>query len=223
MKDYGKYILPTLGIFVLISLMTSIVLLVKANSNNSSTEILAEDMQKAGSEVDASLEDLIAAAEQGDLEAQFRLGRNRLLEAAFDASKATEAVMWLTRAAEAGHSGAMTRLGSMYQKGMGVLQNFELALTWIERATRQGDPEAMLELGRIYRDGIGVDKDLVMAYVWFNRAAAANNYAAAREREVISMMLDREALLRAQRLSVYETSARQLEQPSLPAETLSEN
>lgn len=146
--------------------------------------------------------DLLTAAETGDIEAQFRLGQSKLIEAAIDAAKGTEAVHWLLQAAEGGHSGAMTRLGLMYQKGTGVLQNYDLAVNWISQAAHKGDPAGMLEYGRLYRDGIGVDKDMIQAYVWLNRAAAANNLTAMREREAVSLTLSKDELRLAQNLSM---------------------
>lgn len=146
--------------------------------------------------------DIQTAAERGDIDAQYRIGRSKLMEAAFDAVKGTEAVHWLTQAAEGGHSGAMTRLGLMYLRGTGVLQNYDLAVSWISRSAHKGDPDGMLEYGRLYRDGIGVDKDLIQSYVWLNRSSAANNMAAMREREAIAVVLSKDELRLAQRLSM---------------------
>lgn len=144
----------------------------------------------------------LEAAEAGDPEAQFRIGKSRLVDAAIEPAKATEALGWLQRAAAAGHAEAMVHLGRIYQSGVGALQNYELAAHWVQRAADDADPEGMLELGRLYRDGVWFDKDAIKAYVWMNRAAAANAPGAAREREAVARMLGTEALKEAQRLSL---------------------
>lgn len=141
------------------------------------------------------------AADNGDPDAQYRVGKNLFFETTLDKDKAAEALTWLTRAAENGHTDAMIHLGRMYRTGIGALQNYDKAADWIRRAADAGDPEGMLELGRLYRDGVGVDSDAVLAYVWFNRAAAALNLDAARERESVARKLTPEQLKMAQSLS----------------------
>lgn len=145
-----------------------------------------------------------AAAEDGDVEAQFRLGRALLAEAGSDARKGEEAGNWLKRAAGAGHTGAMVLLGKRYRSGIGTPQNFELAARWLGEAARAGDPEGMVEFGRLYRSGIGVKPDAVEAYVWFNRAAAAMNMEGVHERDSVALKLNPEDLRRAQALSIDE-------------------
>ncbi len=146
--------------------------------------------------------DTLQAAESGHPEAQFRVGKKLLMEAALESQKAPEALEWLTRAAENGHTGAMIQLGRMFRSGVGALQNYDIAADWIQRAAAANDPEGMLELGRFYRDGIGFDKDLISAYVWMNRAAAAHHLDAAREREAMARSLQPEAIRQAQQLSL---------------------
>ena len=144
----------------------------------------------------------LEAAEAGDAEAQYRIGKSRLVDAAIEPAKASEAVSWLQRAANSGHTEAMVYLGRIYQSGIGALQNYELAAGWVERAAVAADPEGMLELGRFYRDGGGYDKNPIPADGWMNRAAASNAPGAAREREAVARMLDSETLKEAQRLSL---------------------
>lgn len=145
--------------------------------------------------------ELRSAAEAGDSEAQYRLGRALLQESALGRDTAGEAVRWLRRAADGGHAPALVQLGRLYRSGVGVLQNFELALQSQQTAARLGNAEGMVELGRLYRDGVGVDPDPVRAYVWFNRAAAALNHEAVHERESVARLLSAEQLHTAQRLS----------------------
>ncbi|MGL1832508.1 tetratricopeptide repeat protein [Rhodocyclaceae bacterium SMB388] len=144
----------------------------------------------------------LQAAEDGNAEAQFRVGKKLLLEAALDGQKAPVALVWLHKAAENGHAAAMIQLGRMYRTGVGALQNYDIAVEWILRAAHAEDPEGMLELGRFYRDGVGVDKDPINGYVWMNRAAASHHLEAARERETLARSMSPGNLRQAQRLSL---------------------
>jgi len=141
---------------------------------------------------------LLQAAQAGDGEAQYRLAKSMLYDSSRGREGAAEAVGWLRRAAEGGHTGAMVQLGKLYRTGLGVLQNFDLTLDWLRKAAEGGDAEGMLELGRLYRSGTGVKQDLVEAYVWFNRAAASLHSEAVGERENVALRLSPEELRKAQ-------------------------
>lgn len=138
------------------------------------------------------------AAEGGDPEAQFSVANAMLADAELNLAYSSKAVEFLQGAAEHGHKRAMLRLGQLYRRGVGALQNYALAAKWIESAAKNGEPQGMLELGRLYREGVGVDKDLVSAYVWLNRAAAAHDPVAVREREEVARILTPDDLKRAQ-------------------------
>ncbi|MDO9600665.1 MAG: tetratricopeptide repeat protein [Azoarcus sp.] len=167
------------------------------------------DEQEARVEPDAYARlnaETFVAAEAGDAEAQFRVGRKLLLDAALDGKKGAEALAWLTRAAESGHTGAMIKLAQVFRSGIGAVQNYALAAHWVERAAHAEDPEGMLELGRFCRDGVGFERNPVHAYVWMNRAAAKHNLDAVREREMVTRNLSAEDLKLAQRLSLEPMS-----------------
>jgi TPR repeat protein len=140
----------------------------------------------------------MAAAEKGSPEAQFAVASSLLADSELNQAYSTKALELLERAAKHGHKRAMLRLGLLYRKGIGALQNYTLAAKWIGSAAGQGEPQAMLEMGRLYREGIGVKKDLICAYQWFNRAAAAHETDAVREREEVARLLTAEELRRAQ-------------------------
>lgn len=156
--------------------------------------------------------EILKAAQEGNVDAQFRVGKNLLYSALSENGKpTTEALQWMQRAAENGSTEAMVYLGRLYRTGVGALQNYRLSGEWTERAANSGDAEGMLELGRLYRDGIGFEHDPVHAYVWFNRAAAALNMDAVFERNALARRLTPEQLKAAQDLS----TAVRLE-PALP-------
>lgn len=78
------------------------------------------------------------AAKQGDVEAQHSLGVSLLREAGSD-EDVSEAVHWLTEAAEEGHGLSAASLGLLYWKGMkGLETNICLAIEWFMRASALG-------------------------------------------------------------------------------------
>lgn len=145
---------------------------------------------------------ILAAAEAGDAEAQFRLGRAILQDSSRGKEGAIEAVSWLKRAANTGHARAMVQLGKLYRNGVGIVQNYELAAKWTRAAAEAGEPEGMVELGRLYRGGIGIEANAEQAYIWFNRAAAALNRDGVLERDSIAAQLSPERLKAAQAQSL---------------------
>ena len=83
-----------------------------------------------------------------------------------------EAGKWLSKAAEQNDAAAQCSLGSCYQYGHGVAQDYVEAVKWFRKAAEQNDAEAQYSLGCCYAQGNGVVKDYVEAYKWILLAAA---------------------------------------------------
>ncbi|MBI3524361.1 MAG: SEL1-like repeat protein [Betaproteobacteria bacterium] len=69
---------------------------------------------------------------------------------------------------------AQNMLGTMYARGQGVAQNYELALDWFSRAQVLGSPEAMANLAnlaKMYAEGLGVPQNNTIALQYFRDAA----------------------------------------------------
>ena len=62
-------------------------------------------------------------------------------------------------------------LGSLYDKGEGVPQDYAEAAKWFRRAAEQGNAIAQNNLGMLYYEGNGVPQDYAEAVKWFRRAA----------------------------------------------------
>ena len=60
----------------------------------------------------------------------------------------------------------------MYQKGQGVSQDYQAAISWYCKAVKQGAADAMNNIGTTYGKGQGIIQDYVQAHKWFNLAAA---------------------------------------------------
>jgi serine/threonine protein kinase len=86
-----------------------------------------------------------------------------------------EAVQWFRKAAEAGNPSGMLHLGGMYQVGIGLLMDYDMAAFWYGKAADKGNADAMYNLGRMYESGQGVAKDPKMARERYSKAAGLGN------------------------------------------------
>jgi TPR repeat protein len=84
----------------------------------------------------------------------------------------------LQKGADAGDAVAMNSLGYLYEKGLGVAQNYSQARQWFQKAAKAGNATAMANLGMLYRDGSGAAGDYDKAREWFQKAADAGNTVA---------------------------------------------
>lgn len=143
------------------------------------------------------LEATQAAAEQGNVEAQFALGVNCGIdqEALPDFVRAAQ---WYRKAAEQNHSLAQFNLGLMYAKGQGVPLDDIEAVSWIRKAAHQGDAGAQFNLGiRCHRAclwGRRADalESKIEAYKWLQLAAAQGYKGSAEAYERVTLDMTRE-------------------------------
>ena len=82
--------------------------------------------------------------------------------------------------ADQGEAEAQFILGTMYESGTVLVQNYVEAARWHRRAAEQGYALSFLTLGRAYFSARGVPQDFVSAHMWFNLAAA---YLSGEERD----------------------------------------
>ena len=124
-----------------------------------------------------SLEDLKNSAEQGDAEAQFKLG---LMYYRGDGVQQNYVVAadWFLKVAEQGYALAQYNLGVMYDNGRGVPENDRTAVQWYLKAAEQGYASAQYNLGVMYDNGRGVPENDRTAVQWYLKAAE-QGYASA--------------------------------------------
>jgi uncharacterized protein len=98
----------------------------------------------APDDVATAIRDLKPLADEGDLEAQFKLG-SLYYQGRGVPQDYSEAVKWLRKSAEQGQVFAQTTLGTIYAEGVqGVIEkDYPQALMWFIFAAAQGDLEAM--------------------------------------------------------------------------------
>jgi TPR repeat protein len=118
----------------------------------------------------APIAEIRSRAEEGETDAQFRLGD------AYNTGEGVskddvEAVRWYRKAAEQGHAKSQNELGFCYRDGVGVSKDLSEAFQWFRKAAEQGLAEAQNELGFCYHEGEGVPQDDVEAVKWFRKAA----------------------------------------------------
>jgi len=73
--------------------------------------------------------------------------------------------------AEQGYAKAQSNLGVMYNKGLGVPQNYKEAVKWYTKAAEQGLALAQFNLGFMYAKGQGVLQDYKKAVKWYTKSA----------------------------------------------------
>lgn len=113
-----------------------------------------------------------ALAERGVPEAQVHLG---ILyhEGSFGVCRNdTEALDWLTQAADKGSVDAYYSLGNLYDSYNSPLRDPDKALAWYQKAAELDDAASQSILSQKYWNGDGVPKDRVKAIYWLEKAAA---------------------------------------------------
>ena len=86
------------------------------------------------------------------------------------ANYATALKIWLPRAQE-GDPEAQTYVGEIYEKGLGIQADYDIASQWYRKAAEQGNSRAAINLGYLYEAGLGVEQDLTQAMNWYRAAS----------------------------------------------------
>ncbi len=110
---------------------------------------------------------LQAAAEAGNPIAQYQLGVSYL-----DAGRPKDGIKYIRESANQGQPAAQYRLAKLYEAGIGVAADPDMARQLTERAARSGNRIAMHDLGLYYAEGRGgVERNMQTALNWFEKAA----------------------------------------------------
>jgi TPR repeat protein len=129
------------------------------------TKAMNDRMGKRYSARAAPVNTLESLAEKGDVQAQHNVAFQFEQQKKYD-----EAIKWYMRAAEQGSSISQMNLAQMYEKGMGVKQDFAEAKKWYRKSMESGSGEALYRLAslnektgdypeaiKLYRRGIKQD------------------------------------------------------------------
>lgn len=93
---------------------------------------------------------------------------------ATDEDIATNANMYISMANK-GDISIMNLLGYMYDYGIGVEKNKNMAFSWYQKAAKAGNPIAMCNLADMYDTGDCVLKNEEKAIDWYNKAFSTND------------------------------------------------
>lgn len=146
------------------------------------------------------LEDILEAAGQGNVTAQFNLGW-MYSEGKGLPQNYKQALYWYSKAAEQGDASAQFNLGMMYDKGQGVVQDYKQAVHWYAKAAEQGIAVAQYNLGVMYEKGEGVTQSFKHAYIWLSLAAAKGIENSGEIRDISAAKLSPQQLAEAQDLA----------------------
>ena len=103
--------------------------------------------------------------------------------------------------ANQGEAAAQNNLGTMYNDGRGVPQDYLEAVKWYCLAADQGNVNAQLNLGLMYGKGRGVPQDDVQAHMWFNLAGAGGDANGRDNRDIVATKMTPAQIAEAQRLA----------------------
>ena len=109
----------------------------------------------------------IDAANQGNVEAQYRVGS--FYHQGWGVKKDDSAsIEWFKKAASNGHLSAQVYLGNLYYDGILTRSNYSESLKWFTLAAKQGDQKSAYYVATMYLEGKGVDPHPELAKKWFN-------------------------------------------------------
>lgn len=148
--------------------------------------MLTSQMVVAAERVDSAA--LLAAAQEGNAEAQYKVGLRYALGDGVPQDD-QQAIPWYQLAADQGNAGAQVSLGLMYAEGRGVAQDDTQAVTWYRKAAEQGNAKALYNLAFMYRSGRGVPQDNVKAYAWYSLAEDQGQVNAAAGKDLAASQL----------------------------------
>ena len=104
--------------------------------------------------------------------------------------------------ADKGNASAQNNLGSMYDKGQGVLQDYKEAVRLYRLAAAQGNGAGQTNLGGMYDYGRGVTQDYTRAHMWHNLGASSSTgetgKVAASNRDIIAQKMTQAQIEKAQ-------------------------
>lgn len=84
---------------------------------------------------------------------------------------------------------ACRKIGEIYYRGFGVVQNFQAAHAWLKLSAEKDDPESLFMMGTMYQFGMGVKQDMVTAKQFFERAAKQGHSKSIESLKIIQMGL----------------------------------
>lgn len=169
---------------------------------NASASTNIKEANRAASQGDFKGEESIlrSLAENGNADAQYRLGRIYEMGLIDGEPNFQEAKTWFEKASDQGVVKAKVELGHLYLDGVGVLQNFDKARNLLEEASADGNAKAQFDLARMWQNGWGGEKNAAMAYAYYEFAARQDFKPAVKARDTLLASLNPTKVSEAQSL-----------------------
>jgi uncharacterized protein len=136
---------------------------------------------------------------------------------AYDRADLTSALRVWMQTAEGGDPEAMTNVGEIYERGMGVDPNYEAAAMWYQKAADKGYSRALFNLGTMYEQGLGVPQDSLKALNLYRQSwgIAEDNIifasAAQREQEELRKELETAISEKDQQLGLLQKQLKEMQ------------
>jgi hypothetical protein len=89
---------------------------------------------------------------------------------AYDRADIKQALRIWMETAQGGDPEAMTNVGEIYERGMGVPPDYAAAAQWYQKAADKGYSRALFNLGTMYEQGLGVEQDQLKALNLYRQA-----------------------------------------------------
>ncbi|MBF0159411.1 MAG: sel1 repeat family protein [Magnetococcales bacterium] len=154
------------------------------------------------------IEEIIANAGQGDVDAQFILGAMYAMGQGVPHDH-HEAVRWFHKAAEQGDPDAQRKLGMIYYHGQGVEQDRQAAVRWFRLAAEQGHDDAQANLGWLYAKGECLPQDDIQAYMWCHLSAMQGNRNAVKMLQLLGERLPPDQIDQARQRTLQWSAVRE--------------
>ncbi len=90
----------------------------------------------------------------------------------------------------------------MYEKGQGVILDYEEAFKWYQKAAVNGYAKAQSNLGFLYMHGHGVLKSYENAYAWWEVATANGNIEARKNLEIVQKRIPKNKREKGKQLAI---------------------
>ena len=143
---------------------------------------LIQTLADRSAEKRQNFRELLSAAEDGDLDAAYRLAQNYRAGEDGAPEDPEQAFRWFARAAEGDHVAAQFALGQCYARGFGTEKDVDKALELFTAGAELGYLPAVCELGLCYELGQGVEQNKALAVELYRQAAEQVGGAACWER-----------------------------------------
>jgi len=156
-----------------VALLLALPIAIHAQTTKNDTTTILKWAKKMSPD-SVAIEDILDAAENGNVDAQYELGFLYNIGSRVP-QDFNQCAYWFEKAAKQGDAMSQFFYGVCFFNGQGVPQSFEKAVYWTRKSAEQGYPTAQLVLGYNYLDGNGVERDKEQAAYWFKQAADQGN------------------------------------------------